>query len=312
MDVVIAVLAGLAAVGIPAAWWLGHRSRRAAGLLRRLEVEQETRRPRRTPGGPLLEGWAARLAGTPIGSRLERHCAAHHPGVPFSDAIAVALVSVLGAWLLALLLLGGGPVPLLAAASAPVAVDRFFVRVHGNRAVRIEKQLPEALHLQGNVLRAGQSLGRSLEILAEQTKAPLKDELQRMLDETRLGRPLDDALERFSTRIPSKDVDMWVTAMLVHRQTGGNLAGVIDSSARRVSQRLQLRSEIKAMTAQGRLSGMVVAGAPLIFFVLLSASSRDQMDFLFSTPVGLTVLAVGLTMNLLGMLWIRHALRIRS
>jgi tight adherence protein B len=132
-----------------------------------------------------------------------------------------------------------------------------------------------------------------------------------MLGEVDFGRPLEQALERFATRIPSKDIDMWVTAMLVHRQTGGNLAGVMDASAQRVSQRLQLRSEIKAMTAQGRLSGLVVAIAPLLFFFLLSIGSREQMEFLFTSALGLTILIAGLAMNVVGMLWIRHALRIR-
>ncbi len=198
------------------------------------------------------------------------------------------------------------------AVGSPYAVDRFFTKLHGNRAARIEKQLPEALSLQASVLRAGQSLGRSLRVLAEETKAPLREELETMLGEVDFGRPLEEALERFSARIPSKDLDMWVTAMLVHRQTGGNLAGVIDSSALRVTQRLQLRSEVKAMTAQGRLSGLVVAVAPMAFFLLLSAGSREQMDFLFSTPLGLTILFAGMAMNGLGMLWIRQVLRIRS
>ncbi|HYN99143.1 MAG TPA: type II secretion system F family protein, partial [Actinomycetota bacterium] len=127
-----------------------------------------------------------------------------------------------------------------------------------------------------------------------------------------LGRPMEEALERLSARIPSRDVDMWVTAMLVHRQTGGNLAGVMETSAKRVSERLQLRSEIKAMTAQGRLSGLVVAVAPLAFFFLLSIGSKEQMDFLFSSAFGLTILIAGLVMNVVGMLWIRHALRIRT
>ncbi|HEX2149840.1 MAG TPA: type II secretion protein F, partial [Actinomycetota bacterium] len=91
-----------------------------------------------------------------------------------------------------------------------------------------------------------------------------------------------------------------------------NLAGVIDSSSQRVAQRLQLRSEVRAMTAQGRLSGLVVAIAPIAFFFLLSVGSREQMEFLYSTPLGLGILVAGLTMNGLGMLWIRHSLRIRS
>jgi tight adherence protein B len=228
-----------------------------------------------------------------------------------SDVFAIALAALVGGGLFGMLMFASALGAIGSGLAAPFVVDRFFVRLHGNRASRIEKQLSEALSLQANVLRAGQSLSRSLRILAEETKAPLKEDLERMLGEVDLGRPLEQALERFAARIPSKDIDMWVTAMLVHRQTGGNLAGVMDGSAKRVAERLQLRSEIKAMTAQGRLSGLVVAIAPLLFFFLLSVGSREQMEFLFTSALGLTILIGGLTMNLVGMLWIRHALRIR-
>lgn len=310
MEVFVSVLAGLSLVGILAARASISHSRKANRLLQRLNVQPDGA-VRRAPGGPLLEGWAMKVAGTPRGAGLTRRAEVRHPGVPFSDVLAIALASVVGGGLFGTLMFESALGALGAAIAAPFAVDHFFVRLHGNRATRIEKQLSEALSLQANVLRAGQSLSRSLRILAEETKGPIKEELDRMLGEVDFGRPLEQALERFAARIPSKDIDMWVTAMLVHRQTGGNLAGVMDASAQRVSQRLQLRSEIKAMTAQGRLSGLVVAVAPLLFFFLLSVGSREQMEFLFTSALGLTILIAGLTMNVVGMLWIRHALRIR-
>jgi tight adherence protein B len=255
---------------------------------------------------------AVRVAATRWGAGLHRRAESNHPGVPFSDILAIGLASALGGGLFGLLFFGKMSIAIAIALTAPLVVDRFFKKLHGNRAARVEKQLSEALALQANVLRAGQSLSRSLKVLSEEIKPPLKEELERMLAEVELGRPMEEALERLSARIPSRDVDMWVTAMLVHRQTGGNLAGVMETSAQRVSERLQLRSEIKAMTAQGRLSGLVVAVAPLAFFFLLSIGSKEQMEFLFSSAFGLTILISGLVMNVVGMLWIRHALRIRT
>jgi tight adherence protein B len=310
MDVVVAILAGAALLGVFAARRSSHHARRSARLLQRLEV-QPPGPARRAPGGPLLEGWAVKVAGTKRGARLQARAESRHPGVPFSDVMALGLATGLGGGLFGLFFFDGMLAAAGTALAAPWAADRFFHRLHGNRAARIEKQLSEALALQANVLRAGQSLSRSLRILAEETRAPMKEELERMLAEVELGRPMEESLERFSARIPSRDVDMWVTAMLVHRQTGGNLAGVMDLSAQRVSQRLQLRSEIRAMTAQGRLSGIVVAVAPLAFFFLLSMGSREQMEFLFSSALGLTILISGLLMNVAGMIWIRHALRVR-
>ena len=310
MDLILAILAGAALFGVVAGRVALYRSRQASRLLQRLDVQAQAS-SRRAPGGPLLEGWAVRVAATRRGAALQRRAEAHHPGVPFSDVLAIGLASALGGWMFAAFMFGGLLLPVIAAVATPYAVDRFFQKLHGNRAARIERQLSEALSLQANVLRAGQSLSRSLRILSEETKPPLKEELGRMLAEVDFGRPLEESLERFAARVPSKDVDMWVTSMLVHRQTGGNLAGVMEASAQRVSQRLQLRSEIKAMTAQGRLSGLVVAMAPLAFFFLLSIGSREQMEFLFTSAIGLGILIAGLTMNVVGMLWIRHALRIR-
>lgn len=309
-EAVAAFLTAGAVVGLAAGCRALAGDREAARMLGRLGIAPARRGPR-SPDSPLLEGMAQRITGRPWGARLKVWAEARHPGVPFSEVLAVGLAALLGAWLLGLLLFDGLLAATAAAVFAPMAVHRVFVRLHGSRAARLEKQLPEALALQAGALRAGQSLTQSLGVLREQTRAPLQEELGRVLGEVELGAPLDEALESLSARITSRDLDMWVTSMLVHRQTGGNLAGVIDGSSHRISERLLLRSEVRAMTAQGRLSGLVVAVAPLAFFLLLSAGSRDQMDFLFTTAVGLSLLVTGVTMNVLGMLWIRRALRVQ-
>jgi tight adherence protein B len=261
--------------------------------------------------GPLLEGAATRVAGTFWGSKLAAYSAKAHPGEMFSDVLAWGLAAMLAGTLAGTMVFGRALPTVLLALAAPVAGDRFLIRLRGSRAARIEKQLPDALALQASALRAGQSLARSLKIVEEGAKSPLKDELERMLNHIDLGMPVDEALEQFAARTSSRDLDLWVDAMLVHRQTGGNLANVIESLATRVSQRMNLRSEIRGLTAQGRLSGMVVAGAPVAFFLMLSIGSREQMEFLYTTPLGWVLLMTGLTMNALGLLWIRAVLRIR-
>ncbi|MEX2588190.1 MAG: type II secretion system F family protein [Actinomycetota bacterium] len=285
------------------------RARRSAQLIQRLYSESETAQP--PARGPLLDGLAERVASTALGARLKSHAAASHPSVLFSDYVALALASALAAVLAAWMLTARMHVVVLAGLAAPVVVDRVAARLHGSRSARIVNQLPGALGLQAGALRAGQSLPKSLRIVADETNSPLGDDLQQMLREVDLGRPLDRALEELSARIGSRDLDLWVTSMLVHRQTGGNLAQVIDALAQQVAQRIRLRREIKAMTAQGRLSGIVVALAPLVFFVVLSAGSREEMEFLYTTPVGWALLGTGLALNGAGFWWIRWALRVR-
>ncbi len=260
---------------------------------------------------PILGGVADRVAGTYLGGRLAAYSAAAHPGELFSDVLTWALAAALAGGLAGWLLFGRGLPAILLCVAAPAVGDRVLIRLRGSRAARIEKQLSDALALQASALRAGQSLVRSLRIVGESVKPPLRDELERMSNHLDLGMPVDEALEQFAARTSSKDVDLWIDAMLVHRQTGGNLANVIESLAARVSQRLNLRSEIRALTAQGRLSGLVVAAAPLAFFVLLSVGSRDQMEVLYTTPMGLVILVTGLSLNALGLLWIRMALKIK-
>jgi tight adherence protein B len=309
-DLWVSATAGLAVAGLLVGQRLLRSSQEASKVIERLE-SGAAKKPFSRSRGPLLEGAASRVAGTFWGSRLAAYSSTAHPGELFSDVLAWGVAAMVAGALAGTLIFGRGLPTLLLALAAPVFADRLLIRVRGSRAARIEKQLPNALALQASALRAGQSLARSLRIVEEGTKSPLKDELERMLNHIDLGMPVDEALEQFAARTSSRDLDLWVDAMLVHRQTGGNLANVIESLSTRVSQRMNLRSEIRGLTAQGRLSGMVVAGAPIAFFLMLSIGSREQMEFLYTTAVGWVLLASGLTMNALGLLWIKAILRIR-
>ena len=259
----------------------------------------------------LLQGLADKVARTRWGARLSSYAASAHPGVPFSDFLATGMAGVFGGGIAGSLLFGSGILGVAVALGTPFALERVFLRVRGRRTTRMEQQLPEALALQAGTLRAGHSLIRSLRVLGAEAKEPLAEEIVRTLAEIDLGQPIEEALRRLSDRSSSRDIDLWVTAMLVHRHTGGNLANIVDSLAERVTQRLQLRGEIRALTAQGRLSGLVVATAPIGFLLLLSMGSREQMQVLYSTSIGWAILTAGLAMNALGLLWIRWIMRIR-
>lgn len=310
-DVLVSVATAVCLLVFAAAQAHFRRSRQSEQLLERLYLDPGVLEsaPAR---GPMLEGLAERIASTSPGRKLRGHAVASHPSVLFSDYVAFALASALATALATWVLTARLLVVVPASLAAPVVVDRIAARIHGTRSVRIEAQLPDALGLQAGALRAGQSLLKSLRILGDEVNPPLKDDLQQMIREVDLGHPLDQALEELSGRIGSRDLDLWVTSMLVHRQTGGNLARVVDALAQQVGQRIHLRHEIKAMTAQGRLSGIVVALAPLTFFALLSVGSREQMEFLYTTSLGWTLLGVGLSLNGLGFWWIRWALRVRT
>jgi len=259
----------------------------------------------------LLAAPAATFAGTRSGARLAAYAALAHPALAFSDVFAICIASVLAGGIAGVVFVPIGPLPLLAALAGPVFADRLFIHINGRRTAKIEKQLPGCLAMQAAALRAGNSVVTSLRLIAAEAKPPLSEEIARTAGEIELGRLQQDALKQLAARTGSADVDLWVTAMLVNRVTGGNLAAVVESLAQRVRERLNLRGELKALTAQGRMSGIVVAAAPLAFLFLMSVTSRRQMQVLYQTRTGWLMLALGLTMEAAGFLWIRWILRIR-
>jgi tight adherence protein B len=260
----------------------------------------------------LLSGVTERFSRTGIGRKLASRAARNHPSRPFSDVLALWTSGAIGGGVAGWALFGGGPLPIILVVSGPVVVDRVMVRAGGRRTARIEQQLPEAFALQSSALRAGNSLSATLHIMSQEIPPPLGEELALTVRESELGTDLGDALSKMAKRVASRDVTLWVTAMDLHRRTGGSLAQVLESLSARIRERSQTRGEVRALTAQGRLSGLVVAAAPVGFFLLLSATSRDQMSVLYSTPVGLAVLAIGVAFQLVGFLWIRRILKIRE
>lgn len=259
----------------------------------------------------LLSGFAVRLSKSNLGARFEAYVARAHPQITFSDAVALTLAAAFGGFLLGMILFGGGPAVALSMVAGPFILDRVLTRAGGRRAARLEAQLPDALALQASALRAGHSTVRSLGILAAEIPAPLGEEMEIASREIDLGRSLEAAVGRLESRVGSPDIELWVTAMLVHRLAGGNLSTILDSLADRIRQRAHIRAEIRALTAQGRLSGVVVAAAPLAFFVMLSVTSRDQMRILYTTPTGFVLLLAGLGLIGAGFVWIRWVLRIK-
>lgn len=205
----------------------------------------------------------------------------------------------------------GHPLALLAGMLAgPPMANRALRRIHGSRTTRLDQQLADGLALQAAALRAGHSLAGSLEVLAEQGGSLLQLELGPTVADIELGRSLDQALRRLAGRAGSRAIELWVAAMLAHRTTGGNLPKALESLCRRLRQRAQMRAEMRALTAQGRLSALVVAIAPLAFQLLASITFGKGIMAFYSRPHGPILAALGVGMELAGLLWVRRILRI--
>jgi tight adherence protein B len=154
-------------------------------------------------------------------------------------------------------------------------------------------------------LKAGHSFRQGIQAVVDEGQPPAADEFKRVLTETRLGRPMDDALADMATRIGSKNVTFVVTAVTIQRQVGGSLAGIFDMVADAVRNRQQFARKIRSLTAMGRASAYVLCGLP--FFVLGTSTllNRDYMDPLYATSTGHKLMIVGLVMMAVGTLMLR-------
>ncbi|MCA1840381.1 MAG: type II secretion system F family protein [Actinomycetota bacterium] len=312
-DIIIAVAAMLLMISVFSIWRAAVSKRNGQLAMRRLrEPGQGSTRSRRVhERRSLLEPMALAFGNTWAGQRLRIYSEREHPGAAFSEVFTYVLIGLVGGFVVGVAVFGISPPSILSSLGGPVVIDFFAKRHHGRRTARLEQQLPASLALQASSLRAGRSLVHSLRDLSADAKAPLSDELERVLREIDLGGRFEDAVGSMSSRAASRDFDLWVMAMLLHRTSGGDLTTVLDALASRLRERSHTRSEVMSLTAQGRLSGLVVALAPIAFFVFLSVTAREQMKVLYSTPLGFVLLVAGLTMEILGFMWIRWIVRVR-
>jgi tight adherence protein B len=178
------------------------------------------------------------------------------------------------------------------------------------RLRKFEMQLPDVLNLLAGSMRAGFSFNQGLEAVAEEASEPARRELQRVFTESRLGRPVEDALEESANRMYSVDLMWAVMAIRIQREVGGNLAELLDTVARTMTERERLKREILSLTAEGRLSGWVLGIFPPAFAVVLFVIQPDYMKTLFESPLGITAVIVSAIMAMVGFVWLRRIMAI--
>jgi tight adherence protein B len=186
-----------------------------------------------------------------------------------------------------------------------------LVRIRANRrAARVEEQVPEAIDLLGRAMRAGHPLSAGFKMVADEAPEPIASEFRQVFEEQRFGLPFDDSLLGLGERIRLSDIRILITAILVHRQVGGNLAEILDNIAQLVRERFKLRRQLRVITAQGRLSGYVLAFLPIALGLAIYTLNRDYMMPIFEEPAGRLMLTGAIILQVLGYLWIRRILDI--
>jgi tight adherence protein B len=202
------------------------------------------------------------------------------------------------------LLLGGAA---LVGLSIPVVILK---AMQARRLMRFAGQLPDALILISSSIRSGYSFLRAIQVVADQMTAPISEEFERVLKETNLGSPTEVAFGNMVRRVPSYDLDLVVTAVVIQQQVGGNLAEIMDTIASTIRERVKLQREIAALTAEGKLSGWICFFMPFFMLAVMSAMNSDYMKPLFSTPQGWMMIWIAFSLQLVGGLIIKKMLSV--
>jgi tight adherence protein B len=219
--------------------------------------------------------------------------------------------SALGCGLLGFLFLH---MPLLACAAFAVGALIPYVLLRTRRARRLKAfntALPDAIDLMARSLRAGHSMNSSIELIAEQSPEPLAAEFVQVYQQQRLGLQFRDALLQMGTRTPSRDLQFLITAILVQKETGGDLTEILDRTAHVIRDRIRIEGEVRTHTAQGRLTGWILGLLPIILLVMINIASPGYSSVLFHDPTGQKLLYAGGILILLGGLIIRKIVDVK-
>lgn len=186
----------------------------------------------------------------------------------------------------------------------------YILRRRSKRLRKFEEQFPDGLEFVSRSMRAGHAFSVSMEMLHQEFSDPLGGEFRRTFDEQNLGLPLDLALEKLGKRVPLIDVQFFVSAVLLQKRTGGNLAEILDKLAGLIRERFKLRGQIRTISAQGRMSGLVLCLIPIAVGTIMCYVNPDHMRFFVDDPAGNWMAGLALGFQVLGFIVIRKIVNI--
>jgi tight adherence protein B len=191
------------------------------------------------------------------------------------------------------------------------AMPFVVLRIKRTRRLRaFEEAFPEALDLVSRALKAGHAFATGLKMVADEMAEPVGPEFRKTFDEQNFGLPLKDALGNLTMRIPLLDVRFFSTAVLIQRETGGNLAEILENLAHVVRERFKILRQVRVYTAHGRLTGYVLLGLPVFLAIALGFINPEHMQLLFRERLGHMMLAATVVMQTIGYFWIKQVVKI--
>jgi tight adherence protein B len=224
----------------------------------------------------------------------------------FTTLVLICLGAILGSWWGLPIFVGWASG--FAIGTAPYL---FLVQKRRLRLRRFSEQLPAAIGLMARSLRAGQALPATIESVAQEAEEPLRSEFRRATDEQSFGLPLREAMVNLSRRVPVHDLHFLVTAILVQKETGGNLAQILDKTSHVIRERVRLAGEMRVRTAQGRLTGWILVLLPFAMFIGMNFVNPGYGRELFQNPVGKQAVTIAAILMVLGIFAIRRIVNVK-
>ena len=201
-----------------------------------------------------------------------------------------------------------GPILLgVGGAALPFLMSRRLAR---RRAAALEERLADAAETTALAVRSGLSVPQALEFAAEEVEPPLREYLGAVVADRRIGISFEDSIRRFAESVGTEDARLLALILTMHARTGGNLVGALDEVRATIRHRLVVRRELRALSAQGRMSGAILGCLPLAFFFLMSFISQEDLEPVYRSGAGMAMVGAGLTMQAVAYLWIRRLLRV--
>jgi tight adherence protein B len=176
----------------------------------------------------------------------------------------------------------------------------FVVFKKNGRMKRLQSQLPDAMELVARALRAGHSLAAGMHVVAEEMPDPISKEFRRIYDEQNMGIAIEDSLKAMCERIPNLDLKFFSTSVAIQRQTGGDLAEILDRIGYVIRERFKILGQVKALTAEGRLSGIVLIALPIGLFLMMLVMKPDYIELLWKDPTGIKMSIGAIVLMIIG------------
>ena len=287
-------------------WLAAERLDRRLRELSKPEAKNESVLLAQTKAGGVDQLMSGTDAGSWLAKLIEQSGVGTTPGSIV--IISVGLMALLG--LMGLVFVRRWEAALAAAIVGMVMPIGFLRFKRKQRMKKFEEMFPEALDLLSRAIRAGHAFQTAMGMVADEMAAPVGIEFKKSFEQQNYGLPLKEALNQLSERVPLMDVRFFVTAVQIQRETGGNLAEILDNLAHVVRERFKILRQVRTHTAHGRFTGYVLLALPAALAVALSFISPEHIRTLFTTRMGQTMVMGAIVMQTIGFFWIKKVIKI--